>query len=264
VRWHLVASLALLAACGRFGFDAAPDAGAVDAVDATPGSYAATVMADRPRSYYRLGERNGAFLTDSAGAAHAEMEVDNGLLELGRSGALTGDSNTAVYFAGDGNLGPKTSAYARFPDVWSTWSGDFTIEVFLRPVAAPPGGWNHAILVCEDYLTSGFRTGWTTQLELAMWSDQGGAMGQLESTVSMSLGSWHHAAFIRRGTSVELYLDAVLVGSAAYDYLPPTEPADCGFGAFHGMPSDTELDELAVYDRALSQDQLAAHVAASR
>jgi hypothetical protein len=264
----VVPVVALLGGCGRFGFDAIGGPDASDASgDGTRASYSALVMADQPRAYYRLAETGSpTTFRDSAGANDALVDIDGGLIDLARPGALARDPDTAIGFAAEGNLGgPRISAWGRIVEVWATWAGDFTIELFVRPITRSPAGYSQSIFVCEDYLTSGFRTGFDADGHPQIWTDQGGALGDLETTIAIPLGEWHHVAFVKRGTSAEIFVDAVLDASdPMFDYLVPTSTAEVGFGAFHGMPADAELDELAIYDVALTPAQIAAHVAASR
>jgi hypothetical protein len=81
-------------------------------------------------------------------------------------------------------------------------------------------------------------------------------------------GDWHHLAYIRSGGVGMIYVDAVMVDARAV----PTRPFDIGPGGLLlGQEQDclggcTEahqaldgmVDELAIYDRALAQEELAA------
>jgi len=261
-----VRALALLAvalpACGRGGFDATGDAN-----DDTRLSYPAAILADTPRAYYRLGETNPVVLRDISGNnAHAETFVSNGgILRAGQPGALPGDHDTAMYFWGEGVFGNDSGAHGLFPPMWSTWSGDFTIEAFVTAVNPAPGGNAMALVLCEEYQVHGFRSGWSDTRRLGVWSNQSGGSDDIWSVTTLAANAWTHVAIVHRGAMIELYFDGVLDTVYAFSYVRPTATqfAECGFGAFLGMPADLGIDELAIYDRALSGTQLAAHFAAS-
>ena len=85
----------------------------------------------------------------------------------------------------------------------------------------------------------------------------------LDTSTPLVLERFQHIVAVHAGTSIALYIDGVLaVTDPAFDYIPvDTTTAECGIGAFHGMPSYATFDELAIYDRALSAAEIAVHVA---
>src|SRR5689334_8448602 len=146
-RASMLAMLAL-SAC-RFGFDERADAGR-DMMS----PYAAAVLADGPRAYYRLGDAQGLLARDATSNANdAEILTTNtGQVTMGMPGALPGDPDTATYFRGEGIAGNESVATAHFPALWPTWMRDFTLEAFVNPLAPPPlGGDVNSLVVCETY-----------------------------------------------------------------------------------------------------------------
>ena len=262
---RLLVVLPLLGACGRLDFTATglavPDASS----DVAPTSYTARVLADQPRFYFRLGEPAGLPAHDATGNGNdTAYELSGGAIAHGQPGAIANDPNTAVEFDGDGNAGPNTGAAIEFTMVDPMWAGDFSIELFIKAVAPPPLGWGNALFICEDYQTNGFRTGWRPEGTLELWTTEAGATSKIIGTTSIADQTWHHVVFIRHGAAVDLYVDGNLEISSPVDYLPPDPQADCGFGAFHGMPTHGVFDEVAGYDRALTPTQIATHLAAAR
>src|SRR5438093_824882 len=73
-------------------------------------SYSATVLADSPVSYWRLGENSGTVAADSAGANTASIKSG---VTLGTAGAIANDANTATTFNGNVNAGSGTLALGR-------------------------------------------------------------------------------------------------------------------------------------------------------
>ena len=66
------------------------------AIAASP-SYSATVVADTPVSYWRLGETSGTAAADSVGSNNGVVKTG---VTLGVAGAISNDANTAMRFDG--------------------------------------------------------------------------------------------------------------------------------------------------------------------
>ena len=84
----------------------------------------------------------------------------------------------------------------------------------------------------------------------------------------MKPGKWHHLVLVRQRPSISVYLDGgrnpEICGQAEIGY-----PAGCGQLFFGGRndgfaPLEGKLDEVSVYNRALSADEIAAHYRASQ
>lgn len=254
----------LLTACGRLGFESSADSDA-RVTDAAPGPYAALVTKSAPLVYYRLNETSGLVAADAMpGARDARFDFDTGIVTLGELGALS-DGTTGVRVAGDGNLGPAKSAAIRFDASHGAWAGDFTVEVFVKPHIAPPSGFSEAIFVCETYMIDGFRIGWDVNSVVEVWTNEAGATGVLQATAApLDYSRFTHVAVVRKNSRFSIFLDGVLVATdPTFDYNPTVAAtSECGFGSFHGMPSNATFDEAALYDRALDDAELAAHLSA--
>jgi Concanavalin A-like lectin/glucanases superfamily len=267
----------LAAGCGRldFGGVAGIDGSGSDA--STP--YPQAVLASGPFAYYRLGEpANAPTAVDASGNMRDVPIVRylNGTVAPS-PGALGDDTDTALAMFGEGNPGNSSAGYVDIPDpyqsaAWSgLWSKDWTIEMFVQPLAVT-GDASYGLVVCEDYKSavettgSGFRTGLKTNNLVSFWNDEADGHTAFAATESLLPGDWHHVVVVRRMNpgSVTIYLDGVSVQSQPVtDYVPPVGmDAECGFGSFHGMPTDTIFDEVALYEKALDESAVAAHVAA--
>lgn len=248
----LVVLVVALASQGGRGADLpAPTFVSGDA-DRLPPDYRSQVLRDRPLAYWRLG-RPGGGATDAAAGGHDG--VATGAQPIG--GALIGDRDRALSFGGSGEV--------RVPDpgggTLDFGARDLTIEGWLRSTAA--GG--EAVLGKQG--TSG-----------AFWSviiaASPGNAGTLRATFSdgrvarqfwsprpVNDGEWHHFAVIferKRGASVVVdgvwsRRAAVLAGSIDND-APVRMGRLPGFAPLHG-----DLDEIAIYDRALPPERIAAH-----
>lgn len=255
--------LSLLGGCGRLGFDdTARDVGAGDTGDVAPGSYPGRVLADGPRAYYRLGEQAGQMAADATGNGNdSSYGRSGGQYVWGLPGALNGDANTAVQIDGEGNLGPNAAASVDVP-IGTTWASDFTIELWIKPLEAAVPNVNNQLFTCEHHLTNGFRTGWRDDLNLNLWTSEAGSTSSIKGVSPLVLNAWNHVVFVLRGATVTIYRDGVVTVSAPVDYTPTDMDAECGFGAFHGVPTHGVFDEVAIYEYALSTAQIGAHFAA--
>ncbi|MDX2086844.1 MAG: LamG domain-containing protein [Kofleriaceae bacterium] len=267
VRSLLPAVLFPAVACGRVGFggDAQDAHDAHDAHDAAPPTYVDAVLAHGPYAYYRLGDPQGTVARDSGGAQRDAVIISiDGTVVHGRAGALTADGDAALQLSALGNFGDGDAAYVRMSDVWPMWASDFTLEAFVRPLAPPPANWRHSLWVCENYANNGLRTGWNDNWFPMVWTDESGAAGQYVGAIAITPDAWNHLAIVRRADTIEIYANGVAAGAFAFDYVPPDPTARCAFGALNGMPSSADIDEAALYDRALQADELASHVTAWR
>lgn len=231
VRVSLVA--ALVAAAGT----------TASTVDAAAAGYTDTVLADHPAAYYRLGEASGATAADASGNGNAGSYV--GTVGYGAAGAVAG--NTAVTL---------TDASVAMPASVNPWSGSFTVEAWVMPLATPE--WRDAVVINETYQVNGFRLGYDAQLHPVFWTSESGGTTELTASAAMSMNSWHHVAAVRSGTTVTLVVDGAAAGTATnVSYLPPAAGGE--WGASSGVPASARFDEVAVFPAALSTTRLQAH-----
>ncbi|MDQ3365073.1 MAG: LamG domain-containing protein [Myxococcota bacterium] len=256
----------LLLGCGRLGF-APVDDGAMDgATDAPPGSYAALVLAAGPHAYYRLGELTGVIASDASGNGFdGAYYTDGGTLVLGAPGAIVSDPHAAVQLTGGGGL-DGTTAGVRFDPAAACWATDFTIEGWVKP-ERPPGGWNAGFVIWEEYLVSGFRTGWGADLIPLFWTGESGGPAvndDVHATTPLAEAAWNHLVFTRRGSTVAIYVNGELSATGVVDYLPPPSGVVNALGSDQGVPSSAAFDEVAFYAYPLTAERVAAHHAAGR
>lgn len=225
-------------------------------LSAAPSFYAATVLADAPRLHWRLGEASGTTAVDAAGNHPGTYAgtVTRGL--LGRSA----DGDTAVGFAGAGRVSTSASAleYAgRAP---------FTLEAWTR-VDSTAGG-DYGRLFSSEATTAAGRQGYNVYRCPASWSGAGTTcffaerhrddVGQSVGTGPLALGVWHHLVFTYDGSTMRTYADGAFVGSGASTSDLVSRGSGLTVGAGRN-PYTGAVDEVAVYDRALSAARVAAH-----
>ena len=103
--------------------------------------YSTTVLADNPKAYYRMDEGSGTIAHDST-TNHYDATL-TGSFTLNQTGAITGDTNTAILFSTARsalNL-PYTLNYTTFTAL--------SIEFWVNTASA----WHHIVMTCNGPTT---------------------------------------------------------------------------------------------------------------
>jgi hypothetical protein len=228
-----------------------------------PAAYAAVVLGDAPRAYWRLGETSGATAADElAGNPGTYL---NGVT-LGGPGAIAGDSNAAVRLDGVDDrvsMGDPASGALDFG------TGDFSVEVWLKTTL------NGERAVIGKRSSTSSAPYWQVTV-----TDDGSRTGTIRANVfdgavsrqvygpsrRVDDGAWHHVVVVfDRDVGITVYVDGVSASTsgAATGSLASGGPflvgKVTGYGHFSG-----EIDEVAVYPRLVSAQQVQAHLAAGR
>ena len=240
--------------------------------DVTVGSpYAAAVLGDGAVAYWRFGEASGSTAEDASGTLDATYV---GPPTLGAAG-LIDDTDTAADFDGTtdsvvvpndaliNTAGPYT---ARTVELW--FHAD---AVTGRQVLWEEGGSSRGINI---YIEGG-------QLHLGGWNlindGAGTPWGPVWVSGAVSAGTTYHAVLVFDGTGgrIEGFLDGVSMGSITTGVGPlHTHAGANGIGATNsntrfpaGLSSAADrfagtIDEVAIYNSALTGGQIAAHYTA--
>ncbi|HVH46512.1 MAG TPA: LamG domain-containing protein [Labilithrix sp.] len=253
-----------------------PDDGHADAADATsprdgdtdetpPSAYREAVMADAPIAYWRLGETSGTTAKDEVGAHPGSYR---GNLQLGQPGALSNDADPAVHFGG-------TTGYVELGDVFDLDGTPLTIEAWvqsdaftgpsngytehyvLSKVGAGGGGGGYQVYVVPPQIIDGG----SFLPRLAMDSHTGAAFVDLSSPLSSLPTPFMHVVFVRSATQWILYVDAVeRAKKPAAPITASSTPFRIGAGYFEGGGYWVgKIDEVAIYDHALTLARVQAH-----
>ena len=220
-------------------------------------TYSATVLADGPTSYWRLGEASGTVLADAAGTNPGKAK---GGLTLGVAGALSSDPDTAV------GLG-SNSAYVSVANAANlNFGADFSVEAWAKPsVVNGIGG-----AVVHKGGTSGYSV-WQYRLSVTSGNQWRGTVyvGATAITVTApgsATTAWTHLVMTKAGSTLCLYVNAVLAASATITGTPNTSTGILAIGRTGASSSDYfngAVDEVAVYPAALSASRVAAHFSAA-
>ncbi|MEQ8384807.1 MAG: CHAT domain-containing protein [Coleofasciculus sp. A1-SPW-01] len=227
--------------------------------------YNVAVLLDDPVGYWRLDEE-GETAFDSSG-----NNIDGtyfGGVNRNQEGALVDDANPAPFFDG-------TTGYVEIPDsdfIDFGTNEDFTITAWIKvapeqldtefgdsDVIEKWSGAEPYPYVIRYYNQTHPNPGKIVALRFDNTNVSG-----VTSTVSLNDGEFHHVAFIKEGSSISLYVDGILQDTDIDITNSPTQNNSPLFLARRGSnpPVDNffrgSIDEVAIYDSALSPDEVAA------
>ncbi len=237
-----------------------PDAAiTTDAGDGGAASrYRDEVMKDQPVGYWRLGEPAGSPL------AKDEMGLHDGLyspagntLMLGAAGALANDPDTATNFDGNGHVN-----VGNFFDFANNVS--FSIELWVKPSATND---SYRRLISKE-TTDGYniQVAPNGNLGFAIFADGGpnvdGGIG-IDVYATLEPKVYTHVVAFYDTVAIQLYVNGALVKTktGAVTTKPRTDPFVIGGASYLTQIGDARggIDEVAVYDKALSPARIVAH-----
>jgi hypothetical protein len=222
-------------------------------------TYSATISSANPRNYYRLGEQPGGGAIPNGTVAHDQKGNNDGTYHGnvfgGAEGALNCDPNNDAVAFDDNGSAPGYASLGTLASV-----GDFTIEGLTFLSEGQNGGTpspNGNATLFGDY--DGERL---LIRPHGVYGDVmiGGVKYDVQVTTPNNALLWHHWAFVRSGGTLTIYRDGRSVGSRV-GVPTSTIPlrGDIGQQANHSYPFQGVLDEIALYTRALSASEVAAH-----
>jgi hypothetical protein len=236
------------AGCGRIGF-ADRDASSLDTIDGAPQGYALAILADHPVGYWRLGEASGLIARDASG--NGFDGAYQGGVTLGRPGALANDGDTAVSLDG-------TTGFVRIPN--SPRLDSLTVASAEGWVRGGTSNGDQEIWSAWDGGATGYQLIYNNGTA-GVWSGN----GIVNAPTAITDTNWHHVAGVWDTTTGRLYVDGVLSATGAIQFTTTTLDNQIGTQC-QGANSTTcndyrtgDIDEVAVYDYALSAATIATH-----
>ncbi len=245
---------------------------------ATPVTYGANILLDQPLAYFRFEEASGSVAKNSGTSG-----VD-GVYYTGNE-ATVGAGGTPS--APKGDPGPRPPAFAGFDanNHSATFGGSatqdwvdakkqylnglkaFSLEYWVNPAnrVADPGSFGTRIGIVGQ--NDAVEYGFIDANNIQIWTPGGGS---LNSAYSFPDKEWHHVATIASGADIRNYYDGVLVGSAAKSTLSYGTSAYNvhigGAGVFDvtGNFFTGNIDEVAIFDKAIPAARIAAHYQAGK
>jgi len=243
------------------------------------GPYARAVLAAKPLAYWRFDEMEGPAARDAAGGKHDAIFESGVALYLPGAGSGTGISpdaalkpsafsgaliNRAVHFAG-GRARTSVALGERFSAELWLWNGlphearAVTGYVFSRG----PDGDKAAR---GEHLGIGgtFRGDLTGKLMLFNGNERDQV---LAGRTTLAQRAWHHVVLVRDGRKVRVHLDgrAEPEITADFEHTVPAGEQTIFFGGRNDglFGLEGRLDEVALYERALTTEEIATHYQAS-
>jgi YD repeat-containing protein len=226
------------------------------------GSYSSRVLATAGLiNYWRMGEASGTSLADSKGTAPATL---TGGPSLGIGGAVAGDADTAVSFNGTSsaaqaalNLSTTNKLTLEFWMKWDGFANDDDLAFELTPnFNSNPGGF----LVDPNAPEEGGRFA------------VGLGSGESRNTAYFtrpSTGQWHHYAIVMDTTAPAASQVIPYVDGQAVPYVKTKSGTGAGnfansslffmSRAASALFGAGDLDEVALYNRALPATTIAQH-----
>lgn len=220
--------------------------------------YSETVLADTPVAYWRLGEPSGTTAADEVASFDGTY---TNTPTLGVAGALDGDADTAITLAAASSEHVEVAHAAGINP-----SGDITVECWVKFTSTA------TMVLVAKYGGPTDAKGWL------LLADGGGvqfdgrtALGYLSSGPSGAIndGEWHQVVGRRIGAVFSIAVDGVPVNgetesAQAIDTTRVlrigrnTDPLD------ETAYFDGSIDEVSLYDYALTEDRILAHYCVGR
>jgi Concanavalin A-like lectin/glucanases superfamily len=195
------------------------------------------VFCGGPRHYWRLGDRSGVTARDEVGTGAATYE---GGVGLGAPGAPTGVTDPSVTLDGSGRVSLG----------WQ-WSPR-TVELWLKTTDPGPG----AAFSNRNDISHYVFLGTSGDGRLLAFDTR-----PLTSEARIDDGRWHYVVYTYDGTVGRLYLDGSIIASESYERILGGAEASIGYDASLQSSFRGSVDEVAIYDTALSEAQVREHYA---
>jgi len=208
-------------------------------------------------SYWKLEETSGTVLDDAYGNNNAATNVALGSDASGRVG-------NAVILSGSNTVDVASASGFNFPA-----NSSFTVEFWIKFTDVTFGMYDHIVVGRGDPYVSG--TYWAVGAEHntgKIFFDLRDANGNFQSLISSGgydNGAWHHVVAVRELNKNVLYVDGSPVATVTYNYpsnFSSSSHISIGYLLRSGVPEYPfagSLDELAIYNRSLSQLEVTDH-----
>jgi len=247
-----------------YGYDEADRLTSSVTITESP-SYAVALQADQPYAWWRLGEASGTTAADATGGGRDGTYTNSPT--LGVSGALSGDTDTAVALTGS----PKHVALPNGFN-WLGAASGFTIEGWAKPTTA--GNWARVVEFGTGqgtnnvFLSAGGPSG--NDVAFGIWSN--GGHEDFVVSRALQMNTWQHLAITfapngSGGGTALLYRNGALIGTRNYGRVPASVNYTQNSIGKSNFASDAwfkgSLDEVSVYPAPLPAARIAAHYLAA-
>lgn len=218
------------------------------------GPYAQAVLAAHPWAYWRLGEFNGPTARDSTGNGHEGQYEDRIAFYLPGPDSRAFSStqiNRAPYLAGGRIRRSLESARDHYSAEFWFWDG-------LPSEARAMTGW---------LFSTGTQSGLDFELGVGGPNGNEGKLMfrrqglQLVGPSNIASRTWNFVALVVDGKALRVYLNGNTTPELIGTIDVPSQPIDVCFGGRGNQsdPFDGKIDEVALYERSLSELEISDH-----
>lgn len=254
--------------------------------------YGAIVAADNPVAYWRLDETNGTLAEDAVGTFDGTYTPGTGAITYGVSSGIPHTTDAAITLAGGATIQVLWAPELNPDTGW-------TLESWLNPTTLSQNGGDYRVVFSSEYndQSAGFPyNGWYLYQQPAnnfafvpqpanAFIDAG--PNDPANNNQLVAGKWYHLVITDDLNNFNIYINGVLITSfpvAGVDFIPNGDGInpdglaalnsvdgaddnanfvfgqrdDFAFGTFLGS-----VDDTAIYNYALSPQQVAGHYAAA-
>lgn len=164
-----------------------------------PGSYAAAILADSPRAYWRLGD-SGTTAADSSGNGYDGIYKDG--VTVGVPGAPVGDSDTAARFY------DVSTNRVEVPGAVLNGLSDLTVDFWLNMPSTGNVGSAQIVNGAKPANDNEFNVGFHTGTEFRFTPGGSNNQAYVDWTIpSVADDQWHHFALVRNDVAIHTRRD---------------------------------------------------------
>ncbi|MBI2895929.1 MAG: LamG domain-containing protein [Deltaproteobacteria bacterium] len=232
------------------GVDAGPPAVIDGGVDAgSEDRYLDEVLADRPVGYWRLDEVELPDAVDASGNGNDGLYQDG--VTLGVLGALASGNTAARFDLGNMSIGDRFDFEGSSP---------FSVELWIEPGQDYDG----VVLAKTDWVEGKGYLGWLLVIHLADGNLVFYREDDLVRGPRLPPGEFSHVVVTFDGELLVMYVDGEELGrSTSGDSVTPTEAPLLVAGPSEWKYLAATIDEVALYDEALTEARVLAHFEAA-
>ena len=196
--------------------------------------------------HYTFDETSGTTAADSSGNGNTGT-----LTNMTGSEWTTGKVGGALGFGG-------TNDYVRVADHSSlNPTNNITFSAWINQPSFPHS-WNEILMKYEGSFAGGYeiyvRGNGRPRVGMAL----NGVKTSLDATTAIQTQKWYHLAGTYDGAEMKLYIDGVLDNSRSATGNISVSSQDLMFGGRPADPNNAFIDEIRIYDHALSAGEISA------
>lgn len=224
--------------------------------------YREVVLADTPLAYWKLDEASGTVAHDASGNDNHGTYTNSPT--LGVTGLmLDGVGATAVQFS---RASAETVSIGDLSDFEFGGTAPFTVEAWVSLTTGPGSGEFYTVV--QKYQPGGSPTrGWEMLAingpQFSFQRRQDGATSHIVTSGAVTIGTTYHVVVTYDGTTLTMYLNGAVVDTdaTAVSLSTGSDPLVIAGQDIDGDFMNGTIDEVSIYDRALTADEIGEHYA---